>query len=311
MKVFILHPGKANYPEIAAYRDFLEKKHFEVYEGDVAAYASFPHHKECVLWCLMGLYRQLPPARFVIHDYRSLSVGRLASLKDGIKRTLNIRPDLRIFQNKRMRDAMKFRDGVPSLFLPMGVPDWIFGITDDASSDIPSGRFCYIGEMSRERGFHKVLSAYRVARKETTDTLILVGKPEHEIFEAFKNTDGIEFVGRMPQVDALRIVRKSEFAICYFPYHRPHCYQTPTKLLEYAALGKKIICNDSPSNVLTAKELNIASHFTGRNVFDGLLPVSQINAGANDPQRLRGLEWTAVIAESGVLEHIRTSLKGS
>jgi glycosyltransferase involved in cell wall biosynthesis len=204
-----------------------------------------------------------------------------------------------------MRDAMKFRDGVPSLFLPMGVPDWIFGITDDASSDVPSGRFCYIGEMSRERGFHKVLSAYRAARKETTDTLILVGKPEHEIFEAFKNTDGIEFVGRMPQVDALRIVRKSEFAICYFPYHRPHCYQTPTKLLEYAALGKKIICNDSLSNVLTAKELNIASHFTGRNVFDGLLPVSQINAGANDPQRLRGLEWTAVIEESGVLEHIR------
>ncbi|RQZ68232.1 glycosyltransferase [Burkholderia sp. Bp9004] len=312
MKVFILHPGKANYPEIAAYGRRLRAHGFEVYDGDLDAYACFPDRDACILWCIMGFYRALPPARFVIHDYRSLSVGRLAAVKDGVKRVLNARPDLRIFQNERMRDAMAFRDGVRSLLLPMGVPDWIF---DQADADVAaggaagaeptsSGRFCYIGEMSRERGFHKVLAAYRDARRDESDTLVLVGNPEPAIHAAFADTPGIHFVGRVPQPDALRIVRDSEYAVCFFPYHRPHCFQTPTKLLEYASLGKKIVCNDAPSNVRTADELGIQCHVTGATIFDELFPLSRIRATRPDPASMKSLEWGRVIERSGVLAYI-------
>lgn len=127
-----------------------------------------------------------------------------------MKRVLNVRPDLRIFQNAQMREAMAFRDDVRTLLLPMGVPDWIFdpaGV-DAEAAPTPSGRFCYIGEMSRERGFHKVLAAYRDARRDETDTLVLVGQPEPAIHAAFGDTPGIRFVGRVPQPDALRIVRE-------------------------------------------------------------------------------------------------------
>ncbi|KWH28500.1 glycosyltransferase [Burkholderia cepacia] len=314
MKVFILHPGKANYPEIAAYRSRLGTHGFEVFDGDLDAYARFPARDVCILWCIMGFYRALPPARFVIHDYRSLSVGRLAAVKDGVKRMLNVRPDLRIFQNEQMRDAMAFRDGVRALLLPMGVPDWIFDRADAGSdrvapgsadvAPIVSGRFCYIGEMSRERGFHKVLAAYRDARRDESDTLVLVGQPEPEIHAEFVDTPGIRFVGRVPQPEALRIVRDSEYAVCFFPYHRPHCFQTPTKLLEYASLGKRIICNDAPSNVRTANELGIQCHVTGAAIFDELFPLSRIRATRPDPAAMQSLEWGRVIERSGVLAFI-------
>jgi glycosyltransferase involved in cell wall biosynthesis len=311
MKVFILHPGKANYPEISAYTAFLNRHGVEVFEGDSDAYAGFPFKAECVLWCIMGFYRAHDEARFVIHDYRSLSLGPLAWVKDGLKRAFNARPHLRVFQNERMRDAMGFRDRVTSVLLPMGVPDWIFNLAhsqDAGAAALPAGRFCYIGEMSRERGFDKVLSAWRAAPREAGDSLVLVGRPEPELYEAFKDTQGLEFVGRVPQSDALGIVRRSDFAICYFPYHRPHCFQTPTKLLEYAALGKKIICNDAPSNVLACAELNIRSLVTGPAIFDGLPPASQITIEDNDPRSLSGLEWTSVIERSGVLSHISAAL---
>lgn len=309
MKVFILHPGKANYPEIAAYGRRLRMHGFEVFDGDLDAYARFPDRDMCILWCIMGFYRALPPARFVIHDYRSLSVGRLAAVKDRVKRVLNVRPDLRIFQNERMCDAMAFRDGVRSLLLPMGVPDWIFepadaGAAVDAVDQTASGRFCYIGEMSRERGFHKVLAAYRDARRDEADTLVLVGNPEPEIHAMFADTPGIRFVGRVPQPRALRIVRDSEYAVCFFPYHRPHCFQTPTKLLEYASLGKKIVCNDAPSNVRTARELGIQCHVTGATIFDELFPLSRIRATGPDPAAMKSLEWGRVIERSGVLAYI-------
>ncbi|MBJ9589236.1 glycosyltransferase [Burkholderia seminalis] len=307
MKVFILHPGKANYPEIAAYRSRLGKHGFEVFDGDIDAYGRFPDRDVCILWCIMGFYRTLPPARFVIHDYRSLSVGRLAAVKDGVKRVLNVRPDLRIFQNEQMRDAMAFRDGVRTLLLPMGVPDWIFAPAEagsDRVAPMPSARFCYIGEMSRERGFQKVLAAYRDARRDSSDTLVLVGQPEPEIHAAFVDTPGIRFVGRVPQPDALRIVRDSEYAVCFFPYHRPHCFQTPTKLLEYASLGKKIICNDAPSNVRTAHELGIQCHVTGAAIFDELFPLSRVRAIRPDPAAMQSLEWGRVIERSGVLAFI-------
>lgn len=313
MKVFILHPGKANYPEIAAYRDFLGPRGFDVHDGDASAYARFDGRHDCILWCIMGFYRALPPARFVIHDYRSLSVGRLAALKDTVKRAWNAKPALRIFQNERMRDAMAFRDGIPSLLLPMGVPDWIFGIANEPAGAGPAGRFCYIGEMSRERGFHKVLAAYRAAPRTARDSLVLVGQPEPEIYEAFRHVEGLVFVGRVPQRDALKIVQRSDYAVCYFPYHRPHRFQTPTKLLEYAALGKKIICNDAPSNVDAINALGIRSHVTGAAIFDELLPLAQVRAQRNDPARLKRLEWTAVTARSGVLAHIEAaaSMRGA
>ena len=302
--IFILHPGKANYPEIDAYTSYFSKLGYKVENGTVSDYKRFNKKFECILWCIMGFFPKNLNARYVIHDYRSLSVGRLAYLKDSFKRIFNSTPNLRIFQNIRMRDVMGFTDRVESIILPMGVPDWIFELPEPGS-EIPSARFCYIGEMSRERGFDKILSAYRDANKQPSDTLILVGDPERSIYEEFKDSAGITFTGRLPQKDALAIVKKSEYAICYFPYHRPHCFQTPTKLLEYIALHKNIVCNDSPSNIYTCKDLNIKTIFTDKLIFnDKFFLYNDCHNIEFIGKDIQAISWTSVIKGSRISEYI-------
>ncbi|ACC72426.1 glycosyltransferase [Paraburkholderia phymatum] len=313
MKVFILHSGNANYPEINAYSDFLSKLGIQVFSGDSNTYSRFPFKGECVLWCIMGFYRVHENARFIIHDYRSLSVRPLAACKDWIKQVMNAKPNLRAFQNERMRDVMNFRDAIPSVLLPMGVPDWIFDAADgdrcDSAHPTKGGRFCYIGEMSRERGFDKVLAAWRASPWKRENKFVLVGRPETSLYREFRNTEGLNFVGRVSQKDALDIVRRSEYAVCYFPYHRPHCFQTPTKMLEYAALGKKIICNDSPSNLAASRELGIHAFVAGRSIFDSLpFDGRELSVKKNEPDKLRRLAWTSVIEGAGILAFVRDAM---
>ncbi|WP_179405215.1 glycosyltransferase [Burkholderia guangdongensis] len=306
MKVFLLHPGRAHYPELDAYASCLAEHGFDVARGDVEAYRACAGSGLRVLWCVMGFYPALPPADVVIHDYRSLSVGRLGIVKDGIKRFCQPRPNLRVFQNERLRDALAFRDGVPSLLLPMGVPDWLFDVARDPPAPGLGGVYCYAGAMSRERGFHRVLAAFRDRPRAAGETLVLVGEPEPAIHRAFRDVAGIVFAGRLPQREALDVVRRSDFALGYFPYHRPHRMQTPTKLLEYAALGKSIICNNAPANLETAAAWGIRIQLAGRAIFDcGKFPRERV---PNDPQRLRPLAWRSVIAASGVLDQVRALL---
>jgi glycosyltransferase involved in cell wall biosynthesis len=295
-KLFILHPGKANYPDIDAYRNYFNCQ-YAVIDGTLSDYEKVDDKSEVILWCIMGFYRKKIEAKFVIHDYRSLSVGRFMKLKDLAKRIFNVKPDLRIFLNSQVESVMGFNDIVPTCRLDMGVPKWIFDIKP--VSEI-KGTFCYIGEMSLERGFDKVIDSF-LSNKKDQQTFVLVGSPEKEILDKYANERALVFTGRVPQQKALEIVKSSEYAVCYFPYHRPHCYQTPTKLLEYAALGVNIICNDSPSNLTVLKEYSIDATVTKKNIFDDLnLSVTKYS----NLDLIKKLEWSEVIEKASVEKYI-------
>lgn len=299
MKIFILHPGKANYPEINAYTRYFSAKGFEVSAGTLREYREIADPRGTILWCIMGFYPYRIPARYVIHDYRSLSVGSRAVLKDLAKRLLHPRPDLRIFQNDSMRQLIGFDDDVETLLLPMGVPDWIFAHAEYRNPSLPSGTFCYIGEIARERGVHDFLAGFLAARRGD-DTLVLVGAIEKEIADAYERAPGVVFTGRLTQRDALAVVQNCEYAISTIPYIRPYNVQTPTKLLEYASLGKRIICNDSPSNLIAAAAFGIHCKVTGPDIFAGIGHLTNESVPANDPAILGHLRWSNVIAASGV-----------
>ncbi|WP_025098437.1 glycosyltransferase [Burkholderia sp. A1] len=307
MKVFLMHPGRADYPELDAYTAWLVEHGYEVGRGDADDYRAFAAQAPCVLWCVMGFYRHLPPAAYVIHDYRSLSVGRLGQLKDLLKRTCQPRPQLRIFQNATMRAEMAFSDRVPSLLLPMGVPDWIFDAARRVPGPGPGGTYCYIGAINRERGFDRVLAAFRDRPHASGERFVLVGEPQPAIRSRFQGVAGVEFLGRLPQREALDVVLRSQFAVCYFPRHRPHRFQTPTKLLEYAALGKPILCNDAPSTLAAAAELGIPIQLAGRAIFDASAAWLDAPAYSMPPVGLERLAWRSVLASSGVLEHLRAA----
>lgn len=303
MQIFILHPGKANYPEIDAYTQYFADNGCKVSAGTLDEYKQVKNPEDYVLWCIMGFYPRTPAAKFVIHDYRSLSVGRYTALKDSIKKQLHPRPDLRIFQNDSMRAMMGFDDGVDTAFLPMGVPDWIFAVDAERNQSLPHGTYCYIGEITRERGFDAFIADF-LAAKRPSDTLVLVGPIGKEISDAYLRSPGVLFTGRLAQRDALAVVRNCDIAISTIPYHRPYNVQTPTKLLEYAALGKRIICNDSPSNLNAAAEFGIQCKVTGPKVFSGISQFHCDTVPANDPSTLLHLRWTNVIAASGVEQRL-------
>ena len=304
MKIFILHPGKANYPEISAYSEYFRKHGWEVVSGTFDQYRRFSDARKCVLWCIMGFYPRKLVAKYVIHDYRSLSVGANSVLKDRVKRTLQPKPDLRIFQNPLMLELMGFHDGVQTIFLPMGVPDWIFSLNSKDDSSLPSGTYCYIGEITRQRGFTSFIADYLAARR-SSQSLVLVGTVEKEIFDLYGDQKGIVFTGRLAQRDALAVVRNCEYAISTIPYCRPYNVQAPTKLLEYAALGQRIICNDSPSNLIAIRESGIQCLVTGPRVFSGVADLHSDTVPVNDPSSLTHLRWSHVIAASGVDRYLR------
>jgi glycosyltransferase involved in cell wall biosynthesis len=299
MKIYILHPGKANYPEIDAYTEYFRGSGCDVSSGTLKEYREIKDPDTYVLWCIMGFYPRKLTARYVIHDYRSLSIGSNSALKDRIKKAFHPRPNLRIFQNEPMCELMGFQDEVDTIFLPMGVPDWIFATDAAQNHALPSGTYCYLGEITRERGFVGFLSDFLLARRDS-DSLVLVGPVEKEIADAYQRSPGILFTGRLSQRDALAVVRNCEFAVSTIPYTRPYNVQTPTKLLEYAALGKRIICNDSPSNLVAAAAFGIQCRVTGPDVFSGICDFHGDTVPLNDPSTLVHLRWKNVIAASGV-----------
>ncbi|MFM0473459.1 glycosyltransferase [Paraburkholderia strydomiana] len=310
-KIFLLHPGRANYPELVAYQDYYAARGVDVVAGTLSDYKALADKADFLVWAIMGFYPKQLASDFVIHDYRSLSVGGSAGLKDIAKRYLNARPNLRIFQNTRQQNIMKFNDDVPSVILPMGVPKWIFEVPQQPPDAEDIADFCYIGDMSFERGFHLVIEAFLENFREVDASLLLVGKPEPRLYERYAGKRGLVFAGALPQREALGLVARSSIAVSYFPYHRPHCYQTPTKLLEYAALGKKILCNDSPSNVACCEDLHINSIITSSSIFTGMTAATIETATPNQRANFTQLAWDNVIEKSNINSYISQKINFS
>ncbi len=252
-KIVFIHEGNYSCPEIAAYQAYFGDR-YEMRSSRYSELRRDEDYSQSALWYLMGFYPKKVRAAFIVHDYRSLSLGKLGWFKDQLKRFGNHRPHLRLFHDKQTKERMAFQAGVPQEVLWVGVPE----VTQKfrAVPDRYAHDFCYIGTFSAERDsaamIHSFLKAYG-----HTKTLLLIGKVEDGLDQQFEAFPNIIFKGKLPQEAVFSLLQRSEFAVCFFPYHRPHCYQIPLKLLEYAALGKKIIANDAPSNLRVSQELKI------------------------------------------------------
>ena len=150
-KVFFIHQGKAHLPEIIAYSKFFSSKGFEtheiLYQNLMKMDTDFL--KDCILWYFMGFYNKKILSKLTIHDYRSLSTGSFAIIKDFLKRTLNLKPDLRVFLNEEVKENLNFNDEVPYFFINMGLPSTI---STYVNLDVePEYDFIYVGAITYER----------------------------------------------------------------------------------------------------------------------------------------------------------------
>ncbi len=297
MELLLIHTGKAYLPELRAYRRAFSD-HFDVHEVTTAELDGRSHPGR-ILYFFMGFFPGKYEAHAVVHDYRSLSVGAFPAIKDLLKRRLHSRPDLRVFANEVIAGEMAFRDAAPAFMLDMGVHlDLVRDARRDAGS--PGYDLCYVGDVSHERRADAMLREF--LRRADGRTLALAGKVDHGISTEFRGCPEIEFLGRLPLRDAYDLMSRSETGICYLPNRRPYRFQTPVKLLEYAALGLKVIVNDTASNVNTLRRHGIEGlvmngfEFPGREEVAGLAD----NRGFDSEP----LGWESVIRESGIVSRL-------
>ena len=72
----------------------------------------------------------------------------------------------------------------------------------------------------------------------------LIGNVEDDIYNEYKHNKDLVFTGSVPYGEVPIIASKAVYGINYIPDKYPFNIQTSTKLLEYLALGLKVITTD-------------------------------------------------------------------
>ncbi len=293
--LYLVHEGKATYPDVAAFQAFFADA-YEVAIVRPDELAGRPDLGRAVCWHMMGFYPRRPPAKLVIHDYRSLSVGRFGRAKDLVKRAFNARPHLRIFQNDEIRSALGFAVDAHTFNLPMGVPD--FFVDHTRAQQSPACDFVYIGSLLDERRCELMLDSF--LRRFGSGKLFCLYGPRNPALEArYRAHPNIRFCGMIPQTELLGVLQRARVGVAYFPNHFPHLVQTPTKLMEYAALGMRILANEQPQNRAAARRYAVGCRWGPaddmfRDVPEALDWPDNMRLDA-EPMR-----WSSVIQQSGV-----------
>lgn len=295
--ICLIHPGNAYLPELEAYLRFFEKR----CRITVSKQKDFPlrHEVGRVLWCVMGLYPRRYQADFLVHDYRSLSTGRFPRIKNHIKKIVNQKPNLRIFLNENVASEFDFNDGVPHVYIDMGIHSHLCPRMPAQHKGFRY-EFCYVGSVSYEREIDRLIQQF--VETYPHKTLMLIGAYDPRIKHAFRTAENILFKGRCSLEETYMTVSQCEFGLCYLPNRYPYYFQTPTKLLEYAALGKKIIMNDVVSNIATQKKYDINAHV----VRDHELPDSSLLSDIKDNHDFKKerVDWNHVVENSGITNYL-------
>ena len=298
-----IHEGKAAYPDVVAFRSFFDG----VYQTIECGPDDVPTNGDSepsVCWHIMGFYPRKLACSLTIHDYRSLSVGRMRRLKDGAKRVLNADPDIRIFQNDEIRRALGFAEDARTYYLPMGVPPRF--IASRAPVAEPGSDFVYIGSMLAERRCELMLDSF-VRRFGNARSFDLYGQPNPELEARYAGQGNIRFHGLIAQDRLPTILNAARVGVCYFPLHYPHLLQTPTKLMEYGALGMRILANEHPQSRLTAAQYGLHCHWgETQDLFAGV--PDTLDWADNRSIDAAPMAWPAVIAASGVPEAVERAL---
>jgi glycosyltransferase involved in cell wall biosynthesis len=164
-------------------------------------------------------------------------------------------------QSEQMRQDI-FAEGIPlEKMTPvlMGVGATLSDAPDLSRSRhlLPAGVPCvlYLGSLGRIRRLDFLIRAFALVKTALPAArLYMVGGGTHPSDETFLLTEvarlglqsSITFVGALPQAQALRYAQEAD--VCASPFYPTPVLRStsPTKLVEYMALGKAVVANDHP-----------------------------------------------------------------
>jgi glycosyltransferase involved in cell wall biosynthesis len=124
-------------------------------------------------------------------------------------------------------------------------------------------KIVYLGTLIKIRRLDFLIKVFSIVLKNVPNSkMILVGSGDDETDEAILKQEAreldiahaIEFTGFMPMEKAWEIVREADVCVSPF-YPTPILNSTsPTKLIEYMAMGKAVVANDHPEQRIVIEE---------------------------------------------------------
>jgi glycosyltransferase involved in cell wall biosynthesis len=195
-------------------------------------------------------------------------------------------------QSEQMRLDIAAR-GIPidkMTAVPMGVQadKFAVGVADPVRRVLPAGVPCvlYLGSLDKVRRLDFLIRAFAMVRAETpTAQLFIVGRGEDPSDETLLQAEvarlglgtSVVFVGQLPQQQALQYVREAD--VCASPLYPTPVLgaASPTKLVEYLAMGKAVVANDHPEQrrVIEESSAGYCVPFEERPFADALVKLLQ------------------------------------
>lgn len=236
-KILFVRSENAFLPEISAYIDYFNKTESFIAYDSSKLESGYNINDFDVIWEFKGLGGIKVKHQILVHEYASLSTGIFPKIKDILKSLLNPKPDLRIFLNKEVKKGFKFRNQVDYCYRDMGIDVQFIQMKENKKEY----DFVYVGSVCKERGIDKLLESFT---KKENGRLCLIGDVEADIYERYKEVKNIFFAGKLPYEQVPKLASKAIYGINYIPNKYPYNIQTSTKLLEYLALGLKVVTTD-------------------------------------------------------------------
>lgn len=298
LKIGFIHPGNAFLPEIEAYTEFFSSRGFKTCTMNTEIAEKNPTEIE---WHFMGThYKRQNRSSTLIHEYSSASTPPFANIKDFVKRTINCKPDYRIFLNPYVRKKFSFNDGVPNGTRDMAVAEYFHkqGISVKKEFD-----FIYVGDVSDARKMSGLFNCFTNGRLSGRSLLIL-SRDFHHHQKDYAMFPNIMFAGPVNHSQVPGYIEKARFAINFIPPIEPFIHQTSTKLLEYAAMEIPIVTN-SYNWIQDFQGRYGGSYFFLQKDFDNFTWEKVCGFKYSFPD-LSEWNWDTQIKRSGIIEFLQS-----
>lgn len=297
MDIAIILTGHAYLPEAWAYADHLKRSGHsaqlvaspEAAGGADAAIAFNLRHQR-------KLHRLGIAA---VHEYHSLSAGRLRMVKDVVKRWAAPRPRARIFTEPHIRPSLGFAEDVPTLLRPVGVDAAIFGCGNRA----PTHDIVYCGSIERQ-GVVRAMEQLA----ERGWRIIAFGNVPADVDRRRLATLDIDFAGPIGRDDVPEALSRARFGLNVTPDVAPFNIQTSVKTLEYAAAGLGIIANRYGWMERFAATHGLQPLWLDDVLGAGKAAVTGLQVPDTDPRRFAHLEWNRLLTASGFVSFLSSAI---
>jgi len=237
-RIALIHPGKALLPEIGAYASYFSSKGWvlDPFVRTAPACRDYAVH-----WHLMGTHwGSVHPAEVLVHEYISASTPPFPHLKNFLKCRFNHRPDGYVFGSEWVAHALGFPLVSHCCIRPAGVAASFFRQV----CSVREFDMAYVGDMGQCRRLVPVIS--RILHALPGFRLLLVGEPSVGMLRAFRTVPEVFFTGKVPHDEVPGLLARAEYGLNLIPDRYPFRCQPSLKLMEYCALGLKVISTDTP-----------------------------------------------------------------